>query len=131
MKTEHTDPSDIAGNGANSAERPAESAEIRDSQSEMAVPAAESEPEPAAAPEPTPDSEPAKPAETPEAPRGITAGELAKAERRVYLKGRNDGITEALSGPGLWQLAPDDGEGTTPLPDVPILQAMRPSIWDL
>lgn len=65
------------------------------------------------------------------APVGFTAEELAEAERRAYLKGRNEAIADALNGPGLWQLAPDDGEDADSLPEVPILKALRPSIWDL
>lgn len=118
MNTEPSDPEITTVTDTDAIGKPTEATERHDNQAEETGPT----PEPTS--EPTPDEKPTE-------ARGISDSELAEAERRAYLKGRNDGIAEALSGPGLWQLAPDDGEGTAPLPDVPILQAMRPSIWDL
>lgn len=59
------------------------------------------------------------------------AAMVAQAEQRGYLRGRNEAIENALSGPGLWQLATDEGEPVGHEPEVPILQALRPSVWDL
>lgn len=78
-------------------------------------------------PEPLPEPQAAQPAPD----ESEIAAMIAEAEERGYLRGRNEAIENALSGPGLWQLATDEGEPVDSLPEVPILQALRPSVWDI
>lgn len=61
--------------------------------------------------------------------------DLAEAERRGYLRGRNEALAERLAEPGLWEMADDadffePDDSAEPRGEVEILRNIRPNVWD-
>lgn len=61
--------------------------------------------------------------------------DLAEAERRGYLRGRNEALAERLAEPGLWEMADDadffePDDSAEPHGEVEILRNIRPNVWD-
>lgn len=61
--------------------------------------------------------------------------DIAEAERRGYLRGRNEALAERLAEPGLWEMADDadffePDDSAEPRGEVEVLRNIRPNVWD-
>ena len=56
--------------------------------------------------------------------------QLAEAEQRGYLRGRNERIEELMSGPRLWQ-RDEQAEAADEVSEVLFLNDRRRSIWEM